>query len=162
MTRRNAWPLPLAALSVAVLLACCNAEERPMQPPTQPPTTAVLQLAGRSVTVELALDSEARARGMMHRTHLDPDAGMLFVFPEARPQRFWMRNTLIPLDICFLDSDGTLQNVARGLPGVEEPGYHSARPARMVLELNAGWCEAHGIKPGDRVPVPPEIVALGR
>ncbi len=162
MTRRVAWLLPLAVLPVVVLLSCCNGEERPMQPPTLPPSTAVLQLAGRSVTVELAFDDAARARGMMHRTHLDPDAGMLFVFPEPRPQRFWMRNTLIPLDICFLDSDGTLQNVARGLPGVEEPGYHSARPARMVLELNAGWCEAHGVKPGDKVPVPPEIVALGR
>jgi uncharacterized membrane protein (UPF0127 family) len=162
MSRRAAGLALLAALPLAILVRGCGGEERPMQKPALPPANAVLQLAGRSVSVELALDDASRARGLMHRTHLDPDAGMLFVFPEPRPQRFWMRNTLIPLDICFLDSDGTLQNVVLGLPGVEEPGYHSARPARMVLELNAGWCQAHGLRPGDRVPVPPEIVALAR
>ena len=162
MKRRVTWLLLLIALPVAVLLRGCGTEELPMHRPPGIPTQAVLQVAGRSVTVDLALDDAARTRGLMHKTQLDADAGMLFVFPDARPQRFWMRNTLIPLDICFLDADGTLQNVARGLPGVEEPGYHSARPARMVLELNAGWCEAHGLKAGDRLAIPPEIVALGR
>lgn len=150
-------------LLVAVLLAAaCDGGARRPEPPVAVGRSAVLQVAGRSVQVELALDDYARSRGLMHRTRLEPDAGMLFVFPDEQPRTFWMHDTLIPLDIVFLESSGRVINVAHGEPGVERPGYHSARPARMVLELNGGWCETHGLRPGDELAVPPEILALGR
>lgn len=153
----------LGMLAAAALLAgACNDGARRAEKPAAPGPSVVLQVAGRSVQAELALDDYARGRGLMHRTRLEPDAGMLFVFPDEQPRTFWMHDTLIPLDIVFLESSGAVINVARGQPGVERPGYHSARPARMVLELNGGWCEAHGLRPGDVVPVPPEVLAQGR
>jgi uncharacterized membrane protein (UPF0127 family) len=133
-----------------------------MTTPEQARRTATLQAAGRTLTVELALDDASRSRGLKHRTQLAPDAGMLFVFTSPRPQRFWMQDTLIPLDILFLDPDGTVQNVARGEPGVEQPGYTSRGAALDVLELAAGWCEQHGLKPGDKVVIPPELARLAR
>ena len=121
-----------------------------------------LQAAGRTLTVELATTQAQRDLGLMHRTHLDPDAGMLFIFKDDQPRTFWMKNTLIPLDIIFLDADGTVQNVTRGEPLVEMPGLNSLRPARMVLELNAGWSQEHGLKPGDKVSIPPGLLELAK
>jgi len=113
----------------------------------------------RPVVVELALTPPEQQRGLMERTHLDPDAGMLFVFPADQPLHFWMKNTLLPLDILFLDADGTVQNIAEAQPLVEIPGYSSLRSGRMVLELNQGWCRQHGLKPGMKIPIPAEVLA---
>lgn len=155
--------LLLALLLPAALPAgCTGADEPQLVAATAAPRTATLQVEGRPITVELALTEDQRHRGLQFRTHLAPDAGMLFIFPQARPQRFWMKDTFIPLDIAFLDDDGTVQNVQRGEPGVEQPGYTSLRAARFVLEMEAGWCAANGLAPGDKVHVPPELVALAR
>ena len=156
--------LLLALAGLAGLLACCGLEPspQPVVPKGTHPGRVTLQVAGRPVVVELAVTAAERNQGLMHRTSLGADAGMLFLFTDDRPRTFWMRNTLIPLDIIFLDADGSVQNVAAGEPGVEVPGYMSRRPARMVLELNAGWAAAHGLKPGDRIEVPPEVLALAR
>jgi uncharacterized membrane protein (UPF0127 family) len=150
---------------LGVTCSACGEQQREFEPaPNARPTTAVVELPAAegpiALVVELALTPAERDRGLMHRTELPPDAGMLFVFPSAEPRTFWMRSTLIPLDILFLDADGTIQNIERGEPFVERPGYHSARPARMVLELNAGWCEAHGVAAGSKVHVAPSILEL--
>jgi hypothetical protein len=151
------------ALGAALLLtAACNGSKPPLQPPAGAPHDVLLQVAGRPVRVELALDDEARARGLMHRTQLADDAGMLFIFPDEAMRSFWMKNTLIPLDITFLTTNGTLVNVGHGTPGVEVPGVCSDAPARMVLELRAGWAADHGFKPGDRVEVPQNLLDLAR
>lgn len=119
-----------------------------------------LIVAGRTVTVELAITPPARNMGLMHRTSLDPDRGMLFIFTDSKPRTFWMRNTLIPLDIIFLNADGTVQNIEQGAPMAEVPGYHSRGSARMVLELNAGWAAEHGLKAGDRIEIAAELLSL--
>ncbi|HEX5008876.1 MAG TPA: DUF192 domain-containing protein [Planctomycetota bacterium] len=151
------------ALQAALLLAAaCNGNKAPLHPPTGTPQNVVLQVAGRPVHVELALDDAAREHGLMHRTALADDAGMLFIFPDEQVRTFWMKNTLIPLDITFLTTNGTLINVGHGTPGVEVPGVWSDAPARMVLELRAGWSADHGFKPGDRVEVPQELLDLAR
>ena len=160
---------PTTTLAAALALglsgaACAGCGHRPELHPaaTDAAQTHTLQVAGRAVSVELATTQPQRDHGLMNRTHLDPDAGMLFIFKDDQPRAFWMKNTLIPLDIVFLDADGTVQNVARGEPLVEMPGVYSLRPARMVLELNAGWCAEHGLKPGDTVAIPPGLLALGQ
>ena len=155
----------VAALAVGLAGASCAGCGR--SPELQPaaPASALeheLQVAGRTVRVELAVDRQQRDLGLMHRTELDPDAGMLFLFPDDQPRTFWMRNTLIPLDIVFLDADGTVQNIAHGEPLVELPGLHSLRPARFVLELNAGWCAQHGLAPGQRIAIPADVAGLAR
>ena len=160
--RRPNRGLPLLAVLLPLSLAtacagCADRQEDRLVDAAPPPTR--ITVAGRTVTVELALTFDQRSSGLMGRTHLDADAGMLFIFTDDQPRTFWMRNTLIPLDIVFLDRDGTVQNVADALPGVEQPGYHSQRAARMVLELNEGWCAQHGLRSGDRVTVPGEFLA---
>jgi len=150
----------VTALGVS-MLPSCGCDSAPEMKEVAP-VTPVLKVAGRDIVVELATDEPARNRGLMYRPHLADDRGMLFVFPTDNMLHFYMRNTLIPLDIIFLQADGTVINVTHGTPGVEEPTCNSARPARLVLELNGGWCAANGLKAGDRIVVAPEILSRGR
>ncbi|MBS2023995.1 MAG: DUF192 domain-containing protein [Deltaproteobacteria bacterium] len=104
-----------------------------------------------TVDVEVAASEEARARGLMFRPVLDPDAGMLFVFEETRQHGFWMHNTLIGLDMVFLDEDRNVVGiVARARPHDDTP-VGVRRPSRYCIELNAGAAEAHGVIPGVHV-----------
>jgi uncharacterized membrane protein (UPF0127 family) len=100
--------------------------------------------------VEVARTEAERARGLMFRTALADDAGMLFVFDETGEHPFWMKNTLIPLDLIFIDDSGRVTGVvARATPGSLEP--RSAGSGRYVLEVNGGWAEAKGVAAGDQV-----------
>ncbi len=102
-------------------------------------------------SVELARTSEERAVGLMYRDRLPPDAGMLFVNDREQVVGMWMKNTLIPLDMLFIGSDGRiLQIVERTVP-LSTRLIKSKQPVRAVLELNGGTADRLGIKPGDRV-----------
>jgi len=163
MTSAAGFRLPAlvaAVLIVAACSACADADKGQTFKAAGGPMLRELTVADRTVSVELAITPTARNQGLMHRTSLEPDAGMLFLFVDDRPRTFWMRNTLIRLDIIFLDADGTVQNIEQGERMAEVPGYHSLRPARMVLELNAGWCAEHGLSAGDRIDVPAEWLEL--
>ena len=119
--------------------------------------TAEIEAAGRTLVAELCLDGPSRARGMKFRTEFPDDRAMLFVFPldERGAKRFWMRDTLIELDILFLEDDGTVINVHENCPpAVEQPGFSSDRACTLVLELRGGWCAEYGLGPGDRVTLP--------
>ncbi len=99
--------------------------------------------------VELADTPEAQARGLMHRDSLDAMAGMLFVFEPPRPVSFWMKNTLIPLDMIFADSRGVVAGVhENAIPGDLTP-ISGPGPVLLVLELNGGTARRLGIGPGD-------------
>lgn len=109
-----------------------------------------LAIGDDTFTVELATTAQAHQRGLMLRSSLDADAGMLFVFEEDQQLGFWMVNTLIPLDIAFLDSGGTILNIETMQP--ETTNFHySDGPARYALEVNAGEFARRGIKAGDVV-----------
>lgn len=99
---------------------------------------------------ELALTSEQQARGLMFRTQMGPDEGMLFPRNPPGVASFWMRNTLIPLDIIYVGTDGRILNIARAIPHDETP-IPSAGIAAGVLELNGGRAAQLGIRPGDLV-----------
>jgi hypothetical protein len=100
--------------------------------------------------VEVARTPDELARGLMHRTSLAEGAGMLFVFPETAEHTFWMRNTLIPLDMIFIDEDRLVVGVVENAePLTLEP--RSAGPSRYVLEVIGGWAARHGVAAGDRV-----------
>ena len=101
--------------------------------------------------VELALTPEEHERGLMFRPRLRPDHGMLFLFAETSYQSFWMKNTLIKLDLVFLDEKGTVVDVIpEALPCTSDPcpQYTSRAPARAVLELAGGAAVVHRIGPG--------------
>ena len=106
-------------------------------------------------TVEVAETPDTWAHGLMERPSLAPNAGMLFIFPDVTPRAFWMMNTLIALDMLFIDADGRIINIQDNAPPCEPPRrcptYDSAAPAKYVLEIAGGRARALGIRAGDQV-----------
>jgi uncharacterized membrane protein (UPF0127 family) len=111
---------------------------------------AEIRVGGNTVTVEIADDPDVRSRGLMNRDSLPEDHGMLFVYPEEQILSFWMRNTLIPLDIAFIDRNGFILEIQRMEPH-DDATHASKQPAMYALELRMGWFEDHGVEPGERV-----------
>ncbi|MFC7331994.1 DUF192 domain-containing protein [Rhodocista pekingensis] len=107
--------------------------------------------ASHRFEVELALTPQDQARGLMYRDHLDPAAGMLFLYDRPQPASFWMRNTLIPLDIIFIAADGRIVNIAAEARPLDETPLPSDGPILGVLEIGGGLAAKLGIRPGDRV-----------
>ena len=101
-------------------------------------------------TVELALTPEQRSQGLMHRESMPQDHGMLFDFGEPRPVSMWMRNTPLPLDMLFIQRDGTISHIHRKAVPFSEAIIDSRGPVHFVLELNGGRAAALGIEVGDR------------
>lgn len=103
-----------------------------------------------TVQAELARTDAERSTGLMHRTHLDADAGMLFVFDEPQELSFWMKNTLIPLDIAFFDAAGTFVSATSMEPCRADPcpSYPSYGAATYALEVNEGFLKKHGVREG--------------
>ncbi|MBK8285946.1 MAG: DUF192 domain-containing protein [Ahniella sp.] len=118
-------------------------------------------LKGQTYQVELALDDDQRARGLMFRTEMDDNHGMLFVFPNEDRRAFWMKNTKIPLDIMYFNADrrfvSSQYNVPTCSAGDRCPNYPSDGAAKYVLELNAGVGKALGLSPGDELEIPKDI-----
>ncbi len=101
--------------------------------------------------VEIADTDERRALGLMYRTTLAADAGMLFDFRRDEDVAMWMRNTRIPLDMLFIDRTGRIVNIAERAVPFSEATISSAAPVRAVLEVNGGTAARLGLRPGDRV-----------
>jgi len=109
-----------------------------------------LSIGKQKLVAEVAATPEQRMTGLMNRFSLKPDHGMIFVFEQAEPQAFWMKNTFIPLSIAFISSDGRIVNIEDMAPQ-DESRHWSAAPAQYALEMRKGWFAEHGIGPGDRV-----------
>ena len=105
-----------------------------------------------TVRVELARTAEEREQGLMYREKLERGRGMLFVFADAQTRSFWMLNTLIPLDIAYIDENLTIIDIQAMEPQTEDP-HPSARPAMFALEVPQGWFQEMGIKVGDQAQV---------
>jgi YVTN family beta-propeller protein len=106
------------------------------------------------VFVEVPDEREELVRGLMFKNHLPWNAGMLFAFNEEEPQRFTMKNTLIPLDMIFIDSSSKIIDIKENVPPCKQeecPTYPSREPAQYVLEVNAGFVQEKGVKIGDRL-----------
>ena len=117
-------------------------------------------LHGHRFSAEFATDEPSREHGLMMRTTLAPDHSMLFVFSYTAPQAFWMKNTLIPLDILYFDTDRRLVSMQLDVPPCKAdpcPVYPSDAPARYVLELSAGTARRTGAKAGDKLRIEGDI-----
>lgn len=110
--------------------------------------------------VEIADTDAERQRGLMERTALGENRGMLFVFEDEQTLSFWMKNTLIPLSVAYMDSEGRIVDIQKMEPAPEDasdaelPRYPSAEPARYALEVNQGFFEEYGVEVGDMVELP--------
>ncbi len=128
-------PLALAFVAVAVL--------------AQQPSLPRVQLGAGMylIRAEVADRDDTRATGLMHRTSLPDNGGMLFVFDAAEIHCMWMKNTLLPLSVAFLDGSGDIINIADMQP-LSEDTHCAARPARYALEMKQGWFAERGIRAG--------------
>ncbi len=128
--------VPLAACSNESLLTIVSGDERHV------------------FEIELVDTPESRAQGLMFRESLAPDAGMLFDFFAERPVSFWMQNTLIPLDMLFIDDAGEIRTIHANARPLDPTGIPSRVPVRFVLEIPGGRSQELGIEPGDTVEHP--------
>lgn len=116
----------------------------------QVPLTIASASGTHDFTVDVAATPEQQERGLMFVRSLAPDRGMIFPYDPPRPIGFWMKNTLIPLDMIFIRADGTIARIATARP-LDETPVQSGEPVAAVLEIAGGRAAELGIKAGDRV-----------
>jgi len=159
-TNKLGQVLGLAAL---LLATSCEKEKTAMPPsaptpapPANPVTdpaqprleTIKLYLGSAELTVEIADENLERQAGMMHRTTMPKNEGMLFVFPRPHQTGFWMKNTTVPLSIAYIDRASRVVEIHDLLPGDTKPVESRSDRIQYALEVNQGWFDRHGIKPG--------------
>ena len=135
--------LRLAGLALAAAALGAHADATPAR-------TVPIKVGAHALRVEVMTNDEERARGLMHRKHLGANDGMLFVFDEPAYHSMWMKDTLIPLSVAFLDRNGVILNILDMEPQTLDP-HVSAGPSIYAIETNKGWFAAKKIKPGDKV-----------
>lgn len=160
------WPIALILAPVVLLAVAVPAF---VQPPnlawlwsssrdpssevaTQLPILSIINSDGERVPVrvEVADTSQEMQTGLSNRTALAQDAGMLFIFDQERLRSFWMKNTLIPLSIAYIDAEGRIVDIQDMQP-LDETPHPSAEPARYALEVNQGFFDERGVMVGDMV-----------
>ncbi|SER32185.1 hypothetical protein SAMN05421690_101916 [Nitrosomonas sp. Nm51] len=137
-----------------IMLACCFCSFVIMSgtagAAATDPRRISLQISGYALSAEVAATYASRAQGLMFREHLDESAGMLFVFPKNAYYGMWMKNTMIPLSVAFIDEKGFIINIADMQPHTLS-AYYSAGQAKYALEMNIGWFSQRKINAGDQV-----------
>lgn len=103
------------------------------------------------IDIEIAANEEERTRGLMYRDKMDENEGMFFIFDRETQQSFWMKNTLIPLDIIFVNKNNKIVKIHRNTHTLSEESYPSGAPAIYVVEVNAGYCDKFGITEKDKI-----------
>jgi uncharacterized membrane protein (UPF0127 family) len=105
----------------------------------------------KRIDVEVARNHAKRMRGLMFRREMDEDHGMLFIFETPDTQSFWMKNTILPLDIMFIDSVGVIDTIYRNTTPYSEKSLPSRRRVQFVVEVNGGWSYENGITEKDLI-----------
>ena len=138
-----------SVIALMLLLAACSAPQNtPAAPPPAAPASGprVVLPDGAAIQVELATDEPTRSQGLMYRDRLAEDRGMLFFFPQSGEYPFWMKNTLIPLDMIWIDDQRRIAHVTSNVPPCKAdpcPNYPPNANAKYVLELAAGVAAKH-------------------
>lgn len=139
------FPRLLAVLLVLVATGACAADVKFY------PLSIHAKDGAQMFQVELANTPESMARGLMYRKSLDADKGMLFVFPTEQTVSFWMKNTLIPLDMVFIAKDGTIGHIHPMAKPLDESPISSTMPIVAVLEIAGGQAAKRGLQPGNTI-----------
>jgi hypothetical protein len=141
--------VPGRALAAGLALAAVAALAAADPLPCAPDRITLLGAQGPvTFDIELAVTPEEQARGLMFRPSLAPDAGMLFVYDPPQTARFWMKNTMIPLDMIFLDDAGQITNIAERTVPYSLSSHASDGEVRAVLEIGGGLSAVHGFEAG--------------
>jgi uncharacterized membrane protein (UPF0127 family) len=143
-----------SSLLILAALACAPPAAPPAAPATRvtKPAPRIVFPDGYAVTVEIAADEDTRQQGLMYRDRLTEDRGMIFFFASTGEYPFWMKNTLIPLDMIWIDQGRRIAHIAHDVPPCKAdpcPSYPPHAPAKYVLEVAAGVAAKHHLKDGD-------------
>jgi uncharacterized membrane protein (UPF0127 family) len=139
------WLLSAVTAMLALGSTAAHAQDSAQHLPT-----TMLGISFHKIKAEVALTPQQHEIGLMHRTSMGANEGMIFVFDRAGQQCFWMKNTLIPLAVAFVDDDGTIVNLDEMKPETLNP-HCSTKPVRYVLEMNTGWFSKRGLKAGTKL-----------
>ncbi|EHR72313.1 hypothetical protein BurJ1DRAFT_3506 [Burkholderiales bacterium JOSHI_001] len=145
---RRLTPLLCAALCAATMSLATSGAAAQGVPQNLP--TVKLSAGMHQIQAMVAATPSQRQTGLMYRKDMAQHEGMLFIFEQPTQQCFWMRNTLLPLSIAFIADDGTVVNTDEMKPQTDE-SHCSAKPVRFVLEMNQGWFDKKGVKPGAKI-----------
>jgi uncharacterized protein len=139
-----------AFLPITLLMSCSRGT--PMRSEPVPPSTVTFGGTGAMLHVEVADEAVEQRRGLMGVEHLPADQGMAFVWSEPVGSTFWMKNTLVPLSVAFVDETGHVIDVLDMEPCEEDPCpmYGIGEPYVLAVEANLGWFDDHGVGDGDR------------
>lgn len=152
--------LPLAVVLLLFSLGACGGDPDDAPPDDAPSipfekegTLSILQSRDTLVTVdiEIADTDSARERGLMQRTALPEQSGMLFIFPDEEERSFWMANTPLALDIIFAAADSQIVSITKYTTPFSQESVRSNAPAQLVLEMPAGFADSYGVLEGDRL-----------
>jgi uncharacterized membrane protein (UPF0127 family) len=138
-------------LSLLIALTACHRASVPTVP---------MQIGNQSFNLELATTEAQQELGLMHRDHLDPSGGMIFIFPDTAVRTFWNHDVSFSLDLIFMDSNGKVVSIKR-LNTYSDVDVSSDVPAKYAIELNAGTAASLGVKTGDNLALPPSVIQLG-
>ena len=156
--------LVLVTVFVVLYTAClaCEKDRKKVPPVVSAEKEGVVcfTMGGVDVTLEVADDDSKRSQGLMRRKHLETNRGMIFLYKEPQIMSFWMKDTPLPLSIAYIKEDGTVVNIEKMAPMVESPSHLSKGLCRFAIEMNQGWFAKHGIKAGDRIALPQELLDL--
>jgi hypothetical protein len=166
-SRLNQYHAVARAVLVGLMLALAGpgCHQEPQKPEHEYGTVDV-RLGSKSYRLWVAANERTRRYGLMNRESMPADRGMIFVFRDEQPLTFWMKNTLIPLDILYLDAQGKVVGIHRMEPNAKDAlgayvNTPSDAPSRYAIELNAGQAAASGVKVGDHIDLPSEARAPG-
>lgn len=150
--RRVLVPLSfgLAVLGALAVLPGCGGEPAVAEEKTMADYFA-LKIGGQPVRLQIAVRQGEQQRGLMERTALGADEGMVFVYARPQQMSFWMRNTLLPLDIGFFDATGELREVRQMFPRDERTVRSHSAEIQFAVEMNQNWYRDHGVKPGAKL-----------
>jgi len=118
--------------------------------------TETITVGSTSMLVELAYKEQSRRVGLMYRDSLPADEGMLFIYPQAAPRSFWMKNTRMPLSIAFVDEAGIIIQISE-MKALSTKHTQCASAAKYALEVNKGWFASKGIQTGDSIQNIPKV-----
>ncbi len=142
---RRSFGFAAASLALVLGVSGCQAQSNPEH------ITIQTSSGSHEFTVEWAVTAEETQRGLMFREQMDADHGMVFDFKDEAPRSFWMRNTILPLDMIFIKADGTVYRIAEDTVPFSDAAVPSGGPVRYVLEVNAGTSDRISLDPGDHI-----------
>lgn len=110
-----------------------------------------MEIEGKTINLEVASTTEAKNKGLMNRESLEPNTGMIFIYSQPRILQFWMKDTLIPLDIIFLDETLEIVTIHQETePNQTQERYSSYEPSQYVIEMKGGWTKTNSVQVGDQ------------